>query len=191
MEANGVSAGTPKYVDRNGDGEINAKDRAILGSTDPNFKINLSNTLQYKNWELYVMIAGVFGGNGYFQKGNSNAYITSGDRSQFASNGLYVPYWTEANLNNEYPSASFTGDGYFLGLQSRAYVRLQDVTLSYTFDQPWVKNAGINNFKLFVTGKNLATITGGKGGDPESGSTALSGTYPIMTSVSLGLNLSF
>lgn len=191
MEANGVSAGTPKYVDRNGDGEINAKDRAILGSTDPNFKINLSNTLQYKNWELYVMIAGVFGGNGYFQKGNSNAYITSGDRSQFASNGLYVPYWTEANLNNEYPSASFTGDGYFLGLQSRAYVRLQDVTLSYTFDQPWVKNAGINNFKLFVTGKNLATITGWKGGDPESGSTALSGTYLIMTSVSLGLNLSF
>lgn len=70
-------------------------------------------------------------------------------------------------------------------------VRLQDVTLSYTFDQPWVKNAGINNFKLFVTGKNLATITGWKGGDPESGSTALSGTYPIMTSVSLGLNLSF
>ena len=191
MEANGVSAGTPKYIDRNGDGEINAKDRTILGSTDPNFKINLSNTLQYKNWELYVMIAGVFGGNGYFQKGNSNAYITSGDRSQFASNGLYVPYWTEANPNNEYPSASFTGDGYFLGLQSRAYVRLQDVTLSYTFDQPWVKNAGINNFKLFVTGKNLATITGWKGGDPESGSTALSGTYPIMTSVSLGLNLSF
>ncbi|WP_286084137.1 hypothetical protein, partial [Parabacteroides goldsteinii] len=75
--------------------------------------------------------------------------------------------------------------------QSRAYVRLQDVTLSYTFNQPWVKNMGINNFKMFITGKNLVTITGWDGGDPETGSTALSQTYPIMTNVSLGLNLSF
>ena len=190
MRANGVSAGTPKYVDKNNDGVINEKDRSIIGNKAPNFKLNLSNTLQYKNWELYVMIAGVFGGNGYYQAGNTNAYITGGDRKWFASNGLYIPYWTEANPS-KYPSATFTGDSYFLGLQSRAYVRLQDVTLSYTFNQPWVKNMGINNFKMFITGKNLATITGWDGGDPETGSTALSQTYPIMTNVSLGLNLSF
>ena len=140
---------------------------------------------------MYVMIAGVFGGNGYYQAGNTNAYITGGDRQWFASNGLYIPYWTEANPSNKYPAATFTGDSYFLGLQNRAYVRLQDVTLSYTFNQPWVKNMGINNFKLFITGKNLATITGWDGGDPETGSTALSQTYPIMTNVSFGLNLSF
>ena len=191
MKANGVSAGTPKYVDKNNDGVINEKDRSIIGNKAPNFKLNLSNTLQYKNWELYVMIAGVFGGNGYYQAGNTNAYITGGDRKWFASNGLYIPYGTEANPSNKYPSATFTGDSYFLGLQSRAYVRLQDVTLSYTFNQPWVKNMGINNFKMFITGKNLATITGWDGGDPETGSTALSQTYPIMTNVSLGLNLSF
>lgn len=191
MEANGVSAGTPKYVDKNNDGVINEKDRSIIGNKAPNFKLNLSNTLQYKNWELYVMIAGVFGGNGYYQEGNTNAYITGGDRQWFASNGLYIPYWTEANQSNKYPAATFTGDNYFLGLQSRAYVRLQDVTLSYTFNQPWVKNMGINNFKLFITGKNLATITGWDGGDPETGNTALSDKYPIMTNVSLGLNLSF
>lgn len=191
MEANGVSAGTPKYVDKNNDGVINEKDRSVIGNKAPNFKLNLSNTLQYKNWELYVMIAGVFGGNGYYQAGNTNAYITGGDRQWFASNGLYIPYWTEANPSNKYPAATFTGDSYFLGLQNRAYVRLQDVTLSYTFNQPWVKNMGINNFKLFITGKNLATITGWDGGDPETGSTALSQTYPIMTNVSLGLNLSF
>lgn len=191
MQANGVSPGVPKYVDINNDGVINSEDRSVIGSKDPNFKLNLSNTLQYKNWELYVMIAGVFGGNGYYQAGNTNAYITSGDRNWFASNGLYIPYWTEANASNKYPAATFTGDGYFLGLQNRAYVRLQDVTLSYTFNQPWVKHSGINNMKLFVTGKNLATITGWDGGDPESGSTALSTTYPIMTSFSLGLNLSF
>jgi TonB-linked SusC/RagA family outer membrane protein len=191
MEKNGVVAGTPKYVDLNGDGVINAADRSVIGNELPSSKLNLSNTVQYKNWELYVMISGVFGGNGYFEKQNRNVFITSGDRAQFASNGLYVPYWTEANPNNKYPGAFFTGDNYFLGLQSRAYVRLQDVTLSYTFNQPWVKNAGINNFKLFLTGKNLATITNWEGGDPETGSTALSGSMPVMTNISLGLNFSF
>lgn len=186
---NGVEAGTPKYVDLTGEGVINEEDRTIVGSTAPNFKLNLTNTLQYKNFELYVMIAGTFGGNNYFQKENAAAYITG--MGMFSSNGLYIPYWTEDNPSNVYPRASFTDDDYFLGLQSRAYVRLQDVTLSYTFNQPWVKSAGINNFKLFLTGKNLATLTNWEGGDPESGSTVLSGTFPIMTSVSLGLNLSF
>lgn len=191
MQANGVSAGTPKYADKTGEGVIDAEDRSVIGSTDPNFKLNLSNTLQYKDFELYIMIAGVFGGNGYFQKSNINAYITCGDRSQFASNGLFIPYWTESHPGNKYPAATFTGDSYFLGLQSRAYMRLQDITLSYTFNQPWVKNTGIDKLKLFITGKNLATITNWKGGDPESGSTALDGTFPVMTSISLGLNLSF
>lgn len=191
MAANGVPAGNPKYVDQNGDGIINTEDRVILGCTDPNYKINMGNTLKYKNFELYFMLAGVFGGNGYFQQSNTNAYITSGDRSQFASNGLYVPFWTETNPSNEYPSASFTGDGYFLGLQSRTYVRLQDVTLSYTFDQKKLQKYNINNLKVFLTGKNLATITGWKGGDPEIGSTVFSNQYPVMSSISLGLNLSF
>lgn len=191
MEVNGVSAGVPKYVDKNNDGIIDEKDRSVIGNRRPNFKLNLSNTLQYKNWELYVMIAGVFGGNGYFQDENKNAFITSGDRKWFASNGLHIPYWTEENQSNKYPAATFTGDDYFLGLQSRAYIRLQDVTLSYTFNQPWVKKAKINDLKAFITGKNIATITGWDGGDPESGGTMLSKTYPVMTNVSLGFNFNF
>lgn len=191
MKANGVQAGTPKYVDMTGDGIITSDDRVILGTTDPNFKLNLSNTLSYKDFELYVMIAGTFGGNGYFQQANPNAYITSGIRSQFASNGLYTSYWTEENPSNKYPRATFSGDGYFLGLQSRAYVRVQDITLSYTFNQPWIKKAGINKLKVYVTGKNLATITGWEGGDPETGNTIFSGSYPVMTTVSMGLNLNF
>ena len=191
MAANGVPAGNPKYVDQNGDGIINTEDRVILGCTDPNYKINMGNTLKYKNFELYFMLAGVFGGNGYFQQSNTAAYITAGDRSQFGSNGLYIPYWTEDNPSNKYPSATFTGDGYFLGLQNRTYVRLQDVTLSYTFDQKKLQKYNINNLKIFLTGKNLATITGWDGGDPEIGSTLFSWDYPVMTSISLGLNMSF
>ncbi len=191
IEANGVTPGSPKYVDQNGDGIIDVDDRKILGCADPNFKLNLSNTLTYKNFELYFMLSGTFGGNGYFQQSNTSAFITSGDRGQNASNGLYIPYWTEENPSNKYPAATFTGDGYFAGLESRTYVRLQDVTLSYTFDDAVLKKFMMNNLKLFVTAKNIATITGWTGGDPETGSTLFSGTYPVMSSVSIGANINF
>lgn len=191
MKKNGVAAGTPKYADMDGDGVITTEDRHIIGDTSPNFKLNMSNSVSYKNWDLYVMITGTFGGSDYFLGSNRAAFLTSGGSDQFGANSLYVPYWTEENRSNKYPSPTYSGDSYFKGLQSRAYVRLQDVTLSYTFREPWVKKAGINNLKAFISGKNLCTITGWEGGDPESGSTMQSGTYPILTTLSVGLNLSF
>ncbi len=47
----------------------------------------------------------------------------------FSANNIYVPYWTEEAPSNKYPAAWFTGDNKFLGLQSRSYVRLQDLTM--------------------------------------------------------------
>jgi TonB-linked SusC/RagA family outer membrane protein len=186
-----ATPGDAKYKDLNPDGVLNADDRSIVGNTDPNFKLNMSNTLTYKNWELYVMLAGTFGGNGYFLQDNRYAFLAGGDPGTFGGNAVYIPYWTEENRSNVYTSPTFTGsDGRYLGLQSRAFVRLQDVTLSYTFREPWVKKANISNLKVFFTGKNLATITGWAG-DPESGRTVMSGSYPVLTTLSMGINLSF
>lgn len=190
MTANGVSAGTPKYKDLNDDGKIDADDRTILGYGVPNFRLNMSNTLSYKNWDLYVMLAGTFGGGGYYLKSNSAAYMTNGS-GLFSSNGIYIPYWTPENKGNTYPSATFSGDGRFLGLQNRAFIRVQDMTLSYNFDNKLIGGLGINNFKLFFTAKNLVTFTNWEGGDPEVGVAVRDNTPSALTSLSLGLNLSF
>lgn len=191
MDANGATAGTPKYVDLNRDGVITIEDRTVLGNKDARFKLNMNNTVSWKNWELYVMLTGTFGGKGYFQESNAPAYMAGGRGNFFLSNNIYIPYWTESNPSNKYPAAWFLGDDYFLGLQSRAYVRLQDLTLSYSFRQKAVKNAGIDNLKVFFTAKNLATITGWKGGDPELGNNIISGTWPVATSFSIGANIRF
>ena len=190
QKKNGVSAGTPKYTDMTGDGVITSDDRSIVGNTAPNFKLNLSNTLSYKNLELYFMLTGTFGGHGYFQKSNKSAFIIGGSGNYFGVNGIYIPYWTEVNQSNKYPAASYTGDPYYLGLQGRGFVRLQDINLSYTFNQSWIKKAGVN-LKLFVSGKNLLTFTGWDGGDPEIGNSVTDGTYPVMKSFSIGANISF
>jgi TonB-linked SusC/RagA family outer membrane protein len=191
MEANNVQPGTPKYVDMDGDEIITVNDRTIVGNRDPRFKMSLSNTISWKNLEWYVMLTGTFGGKGYYQEVNNPAFLAGGGGGGQYSNNMYIPYWKEDRPSNKYPIATFQGDDRFLGVQSRAFVRLQDVTLSYSFDMPCIRKIGIQTLRVFFTGRNLATITGWKGGDPEMGNVLLSGVYPVATTFSLGTNVSF
>jgi TonB-dependent starch-binding outer membrane protein SusC len=197
MELTGAVPGAPKYRDLDGQPGITATDRKILGYNMENFRLNFSSNVNYKNLSLYVMVTGTFGGNNYFLKENRTAYLVNGT-GRFNDNLPSIPYWTSENRSNVYPSATFADDGRFLGLQSRGFVRIQDVTLSYTFNQPWLKNAGINAFKVFATAKNLATFTNWYGGDPEVGarlresaSNGLVARMPVASIYSLGINMSF
>lgn len=191
IQANGATPGNPKYVDISGNGTIGVEDRTILGSMDPRFNMSLSNTITWKNFELYFMLSGSFGGNGYFLSENTPAFLAGGGGGGAYSSNMYIPYWTENRPSNKYPRAGFSGDQRFKALQNRGYVRLQDITLSYKFDSQRLKNFGINSLRVFFTGKNIFTITGWEGGDPELGSTILSSVYPISTNLSLGANISF
>lgn len=187
----GAAPGAPKYKDLDDVAGITAADRKILGYGKENFRLNMSNSLTYKNFELYAMITGTFGGNGYFMKANTAAYMTSGT-GRFNDNMTSKPYWTPENKSNEYPSAYFAGDGRYLALQSRGFVRFQDVSLSYSFNnQSWVKAANINTLKIFFSAKNLATITNWFGGDPETGTPVRQNTFPVPTTYSIGANISF
>jgi TonB-linked SusC/RagA family outer membrane protein len=185
-----ASPGAPKYKDIDEVAGITSDDRTILGYEQPNFSMNLSNSVGYKNFELYVMLSGIFGGNNYYMKANQAAYMTSGT-GRFNDNMTSKPYWTSDNPGNTYPSATFSGDGRFLGLQSRGFIRLQDVSLSYSFDKQWLKMTGIKSMRLFVSAKNVATFTDWFGGDPETGTPVRENTFPVPSTYSIGANISF
>jgi len=182
--------GNPKYVDLNGDDSITADDRTILGYGTPSFKLNVSNTLSYKNLELYFLVTGTFGSSTRYLKSNGNAYKVNG-LGYATCNMIDIEWWSETNPSNIYPAASFTSDGRFLGLQNRTFVRLQDISLSYNFRFPWLKKIGVSKLMTYVSGKNLLTLTKWVGDDPETGSTVLSSTMPVAKSVTAGINLSF
>ena len=185
----GALPGAPKYKDIDGVAGITGTDRKILGYEKENFRLNMSNSISYKNFELYAMITGIFGGNNYFLRSNTSAFLSGDER--FSDNTISKPYWTPENKSNVYPSPYFVGDGRYLALQSRGFVRIQDVSLSYTFNQPWVKSANINSLKVFLSAKNLATFTNWIGGDPETGATVAQNTFPVPSTFSFGANISF
>jgi hypothetical protein len=91
---------------------------------------------------------------------------------------------------------------------SRSFVRLQDVTLTYSVPDGFLRRIkGIKAFSVYVNAQNLLTITKWDGWDPEANPSASQRTslgqripgglgldpngYPVMKNYSLGVNLSF
>lgn len=185
--------GYPKYKDISGpdgvpDGSITPDDRTILGYPQENFRLNLSNTVSFKNFELYFMISGIFGGNNYFLRSNTMAYTSLFNGYP---NTIYRPYWTTENPTNVYPAAYFPGDGKFLGLQSRQFIRVQNVSLSYSLGRKCLEKTKLKSLKIFCTATNPFISSDWVGGDPEIGTTLLSNSMPVASTYSLGMNISF
>lgn len=192
MQANNAVPGDVMFANLDGsaDGKITADDRTILGYNKENFRLNMSNTLSYKNLELYFLFTGVFGGNGYGMYKNTYAYRSA--TGIIWDNMLDHPWWTPENKSNKYPRVGYA-DSRYTPLQSYGFVRLQDLSLSYTFRQKWLSKLEINSLKVFFAAKNVFTITNWEGGDPEIKQTFDGGSYgyPLSAMYSFGLNLTF
>lgn len=189
----GFEYGTYKVEDVNNDGKYtDDKDRKILGYTDPAYRFSIQNSFRYKDWELKFLINSVQGGKNYYY-GQPGKDLANPDNI-YQENLFNFDYWTPENPNARYRQLGYytqaLGYGYSPYVQ-RSFVRLQDVTVSYNVPASFLNKFKVNRLKLYVTGKNLFTLTDWDGWDPETGTGLKAATYPVMRSYSVGLNLEF
>ena len=110
-------------------------------------------------------------------------------------------YWTTKNQNSEWADpASKTGRNYVESthyLQNGSYVRLKNISLSYTLTRKWI---GFGDIRLSVSAQNAITVTKYKGFDPEVNTDGGLGgipslgieyiPYPSARSILLGISFS-
>ena len=74
-----------------------------------------------------------------------------------------------------------------------SFIRLKNISLSYTFPKSLIEKSGfLSGFKIYVTGRNLWTITDFEGYDPEVGyANATEGMYPNSRQIVFGAELVF
>ncbi|HEX5153528.1 MAG TPA: TonB-dependent receptor [Parafilimonas sp.] len=196
-----AKAGDRKYRDINNDGKIDANDRTILGSAQPKFTWGFNNTLSYKNFDLSFFFQGAQGN----KLANFNSFSLlnfTGQNNVLAEGGLNR--WTPENPGNKYPRALSSGSldvGIFSSaiVEDASYVRLKNVTLSYSLPHKLMQRAKIQSVKIYVSGSNLWTLTDYTGYDPEANtygqSTTLigidNGGYPQSKIYQVGATLSF
>ncbi|MDR2233086.1 MAG: TonB-dependent receptor [Tannerella sp.] len=164
--------GQYRKTDINGDRQITgADDRKVIGNREANFRWALSNTLNYKNFGLYFLFNSVMGGNGWFMENNYNNVnvVERSDDVRRVNQSAVRPYWTPENRVNN-ATGVYNQQLVYGGIyEDRSFIRLQDVSLSYNFDKPTLAKMGgfIEEFQIFVSGRNLYTWTKWSGWDPE------------------------
>lgn len=177
-----------RYVDQNGDGSIDpTNDRAVIGYEAPSYRFSINNTLQYKNFTLSVFINSIQGGKKYYMADNAEMinplFYFPERRNNSAINDYWRPDAPTTNTTGIY-NVPLRQSGVY---QSRSFVRLQDVSLGYTFGRAFLDKLKLQSAQVYVSSKNPYVWTNWQGWDPEIG---VSDT-PLMRNVIVGLNLSF
>ncbi|MDR0714067.1 MAG: TonB-dependent receptor [Bacteroidales bacterium] len=198
--AHGVArAGDLKMADVNGadgtpDNWVNYNDRTVLGSTQPDFTFGATSTLDYRNFDLFVLLQGSRGNKIY---NHLRRYLESPNDSYNGSTAL-LDSWTENHPSNSMPGLQNMADDRYYGyLDSRyvedaSFLRLKNLTLGYTVKTGTLPRLSAPvKIRIFASAENLFAVTPYKGYDPEVARGIDLGTYPTARTFSIGAKVNF
>ena len=198
MRTGGAIPGDLKFVDLDGDGDLDDDDKTMVGDPNPDFTAGLNFSVYFKGFDFAVSGYGQFGQQVF------RAYRRYSDSQWNNYTTEVYSYWHGEGTSNKYPRLTAGTDINFMNnsdifIEDADFFRIQTMTLGYDFKRLW-KNAPFGQCRLYLQGQNLFTFTNYMGMDPEVGSSSGFdswasgidlGYYPQARTVLVGLNLQF
>lgn len=191
FEANKI--GGLMYADINNDHKIDANDRSYQGSYQPKFFGGVNLGLNYKNLDLSANFYGnwgnkIYNGKKAFRSDPNDNIEASYANARFTTSH---PSNTDPNVITQQTPAST----YFI--ESGNYLRLNNLTLGYSFPAQMLTGANISKLRVYVTSQNLFTAKSFSGFTPDLLSTDVLSSgielngYPTIRTFTFGVNLQF
>jgi TonB-linked SusC/RagA family outer membrane protein len=196
-------AGDIKYKDLDGDGFItygestvdNPGDRKIIGNNAPRYMFGISLDAAWKGFDISMFFQGI---------GKRDAWISSNyfwgnveNAWQVSLFDVHKDRWSESNPNGYFPKQYFDGrvnknqQTQTKYLQDASYLRFKNLQIGYTLPKHLLDKVGIEKLRVYISGENLATFTSLlETIDPEF-SVSNGKIYPLQSTWSIGINLSF
>ncbi|HMR84247.1 MAG TPA: SusC/RagA family TonB-linked outer membrane protein, partial [Niabella sp.] len=205
VSINGVISheGDIKYKNlRDGEGSVNridqgqntagdSGDRTIIGNNTSRYNYGINGFASWKGIGLSFILQGVAKRDAWI--GGDIMFPHAGQFSTFYSHQL--DYWTPTNTDAYYGRIYMNAQESSHGanqrvqtkfLQNAAYMRVKNITLSYSLPTQLISRAHLRNVKVFYSGENLFTFSKLiKGIDPES----LTWEYPHYITHSFGISI--
>jgi iron complex outermembrane receptor protein len=178
-DANGkpiVGTRLEMYEDINGDTTINDQDLVTEHSPNPLVTMGLTSLMSYKNFDLSFTLRGSFGGYVYNNTSSANGFYNR--LNDFVLNNIH-----ESALETNFTSRQLKSDFY---LEKASFVRLDNITLGYNFNQ-----IGKMKARVYGTVQNVLTLAGYSGFNPDIQNGIDNNLRPLSTNYSLGVNLTF
>ncbi len=198
----GVDPATGQYqvADQKGNPTTNPNyltDRTALVSTLPRYYGGLLNSFNYKGFALDIFFQFVrqmgtkdlyyFATEdpGTFFRGYSNQPVSVLNRWQKPGDVKSVAAFTTTGTMVVWPQPFYSDGGYSM---DASYIRLKNVSLSWTLPASWLNSAHLQNGRIYFQGQNLLTITKYSGLDPENQSQS---ALPPLRVFTFGIQLGF
>ncbi|WP_264536930.1 SusC/RagA family TonB-linked outer membrane protein [Flavobacterium sp. N1736] len=185
--------GDLRFVDVNGDGVIDTKDKTNIGDPIPNATMGFNLQLNYKNLDFAVYTFASVGNDMVRNYERTNPYANRLD--------YVLDRWTGEGTSTTVPrvTTSATSNNNFSDyfVEDASYFRIQNIQVGYTLNPQISQKAGITKLRLYTGVNNLYTFTKYKGFDPGASNGAPIGGgidygfYPIPRTYLLGLNINF
>ena len=171
-----------------------ATDYFVNKSSLPKVYGGFNTSFSYKGVELSAIFAYSVGG--YIMNRDITMILHNGSSAGRAWSKEILNRWTPENRYTDVPALATTTNNWTSYstrfLQNNSYMRLKNLTLSYTLPKQLVSKASLSNVQVFVQSDNLFTIHRNQGLDPEQGITGLTYyRYPAMRSFTGGINVTF
>ncbi len=193
--------GAIQFEDVDGDGEFStSSDRRIVGNANPDYFGGITNTFNYKGFDLSLLFQFSVGNEQlnltrfFLEHGgtrSTNYLTTQLDRWQNPGDITEVPKMNAANYASDLRPSRFIEDA--------SYLRLKTLSLGYTIPTDVVGKIGLSSARVYVSGQNVLTFTKYGGLDPELTGTASNAltkgveffTPPSPRVFTAGFNVSF
>lgn len=146
-------------------------DKIFLGNKTAPWHWSMRNEFTYKNLTFSFSLYSAMG-----FKRSSTAYLNNLNDGSSMLHNYNRPereYWTPENPSNRYARIGAKGPyGQFMPNKwyNSSFVRLDNISVSYTLPKRWTQTIGVDNLRVFGNVRNVCTFGGDWDyGDPETG----------------------
>lgn len=182
------------FVDFDKNGEINDKDKTMIGKGTPDWTFGLNLNASWKNIDFSMLLSGAMGQEIMdvtrrldCRYVNLPAEFMNRWHGEGTSNTM--PRFSWANNNDNWRVSD-------LYVHNGSYARIKNIQLGYTLPSYLTQKIFIQKLRFYVAAENLLTMTSYKGLDPELNGDERSngidrGYYPQARTFTVGVNLNF
>ena len=195
--------GTPLWyiVDEDGNitdektGNIDEADYAIAGKADPDFFGSIGNNFSYRGFNLSFLFNFSVGGQIYYDSGYKS--WNDGYKSKYAIQESQLDRWQEPGDNALHPKRIWKGNNDSDDRSSRFildnnYLRLKDISLSYTIPESISQKVKINKLTIYIQASNYFTWAEQDVCDPEQRASGMTSfEMPNVKTLTGGIEIGF
>jgi TonB-linked SusC/RagA family outer membrane protein len=187
--------GDVRFVDVNEDGKINEDDRTMIGNPTPDLTFGINASIEYKNFDLAVLISGAYGNDVFNGMQRQDLRFTNRttdilDRWSGEGTSTTIPRYTWIDVNNNYRVSD-------LYIEDGSYAKIKNLQIGYKLPETLLMRIRAEVWRFYVSFENLYTLTKYSGADPEIGAMSSfdigidRGIYPQARTIRFGTTITF